>query len=300
MKLNKYITSALFTCSVACLSPHLPKRFSVHTEPMKNRIVAKATDTIKHKDILVIDGFKNNIVRVDKDCFGDIPHGKVTAGIIEQGLPNANVYKRNINKSDMDHIDSMKKNVVNPLFEEMKKGIKYDAVNLSIGTEISYRKLSKIMDKDINHKNVLYRSYDIKKYLKENASKMGEVTESAMALVDCMDSLSARGTSIYVSAGNGGADKFNFLSLIDDAINVGAVKKNRLPKSYSVDNSMVNRWIEDDMPLSTTKNGYSIDTGYGKINVDKSSCTGLFHIRAGKNLRGTSFASPKALVEDLK
>jgi hypothetical protein len=68
---------------------------------MRNRIVAKATDTIKHKDILVIDGFKNNIVRVDKDCFGDIPHGKVTAGIIEQGLPNANVYKRNINKSDI-------------------------------------------------------------------------------------------------------------------------------------------------------------------------------------------------------
>jgi hypothetical protein len=194
----------------------------------------------------------------------------------------------------------MKKNVVNPLVDDMKKGVKYDAVNLSVGTEISFRKLSKMMNQDINRKNVLDRSYDIKKHFRENISKMDETTKSAMALIDCMDSLSARGTSIYVSAGNGGADKFNCLSLIDDAINVGAIKKNGFPKSYSVDNSMVNRWIDDNLPLTTTKNGYSIDTGYGKINVNKSACTGLFHMRAGKNIYGTSFASPKALVEDLK
>ena len=300
MKLGKYFTTTAIAGAIGYMAPHLPKQWNTPIEPMKDRIVSKVADTIKHKDILVIDGFNKNIINLDKNGRGDISHGRITSGIIEKGLPNANVYKRNIKQSDMENIDSMQTNIVKPLLKDMRNGVKYDAINLSIGTEMSFGELSARMGKDINPQNILYKSGEVKEYLRENAQEMGGVTESAMALVDCMDSISAKGTDIYVSAGNGGAGSFNFLSLIDDAINVGSIRKDGIVKKYSEDNSLINRWIDDTLPLETTKNGYSIDTGNGTIDVDKSACSGLFHMRVNKNLHGTSFASPKALVEDLK
>lgn len=299
MKIFKPITATLCAGAIAISATKCPEKFITPVEPVKDRIVSKASDTIKHKKILILDCFYKNNVKIDKDFVEDVAHGKIVSGIIENGLPNADVYKKNIKYSDLENNDSMVTHITKPLIKELKEGKTYDAINLSISAEMPFTTLSKRFGKEINPENIQENAITLKKFLRENREKLSDTADAAISLVDCMDSISANGTKIYVSAGNGGKDKFNLLALIDNAVNVGSVDNKGYVKKFSEDHSLINRWVHDDLPLTTVKDGYTIDTGDDKIFINKKNCSGLFHIRKKENLDGTSFAAPKAIIHDL-
>ena len=121
-----------------------------------------------------------------------------------------------------------------------------------------------------------------------------------MGFVDCMDSLSARGTKVYVGAGNGGKEVFNVLSLIDNSITVGAVDSVGEKTYYTCDNSLVNRWEKGALPFKKTENGYQIKFDKSIKNIDKKNTTSFWHHSPIRNLQGTSYACPRAIVADFK
>ena len=90
------------------------------------------------------------------------------------------------------------------------------------------------------------------------------------------------------------------MSLIENSITVGSLDKYGEPAYYSANNSLVSRWEKDSIKVKNTKGGYTVDTGFGRFFVDKNNTTGLFHLPRFKNIKGTSFSTPRALVEDMK
>lgn len=286
--------------SMALTAPvrHVPAR------PIENRIVATISDTVKPLNILVIDAFKKNHVRIDIDATPDIPHGVLVSKIIETGLPDANVYKKSVTAGkDAQHSTD---SVVGELFKEMREGKTYDAVNCSTGNEITFPDLSAAMGTVINAENIAKNAKKVKEFLRNcpdeilNKYNSAQNIKSSMEYVNLLDSLSARGTKVYVSGGNDGSYSLNLLSLVDNSINVGSLNNRGERAFYSSNNSLVNRFEKDNIPVKKTKGGYTLDTGYGDAFISRENTTSLLHVPSLRKLRGTSFASPRALVKDFR
>ncbi len=284
-----------------------PKHCSVPLQPMEDRIVSQVSKGKPAKDILVIDCFKDNNIDIDIDMKGDIPHGYLTSKIIEDGLPNANVYKKSIPDVFIGQYEHIKDSVTTPLFKEMRAGKKYDAVNLSLGKEMTFEDMSDMVGEEITPKNVASKRRKIKNFLINNPdytvatdyfflkTKAKEITE----IINCMDSLSARGTKIYVAAGNSGKENFNLLSLIDNSITVGALDKNGKKAYYSTDHSLVKKWKKGIIPLKKTANGYKLKFDNSTKDIKEDETTGFWHVSI-ENKRGTSYSCPRAIVDDFK
>lgn len=305
MKLGKVIRRT-FLCGALAVSA--PKHCSVPIQPMQDRIVsAKSIKDTSVKDILVLDCFKDNNISIDIDNRGDISHGYLTSKIIEDGLPNANVYKKSIPDILIGQYEHIKDSITTPLFKEMRAGKKYDAVNLSIGKEMTFEDMSEMVGEEITPKNIASKKRKIKNFLINNPdytvatdylffkTKAKEITE----FINCMDSLSARGTKIYVSAGNGGKESFNLLSLIDNSITVGALDKDGKKAYYSTDHSLVKKWENGIIPLKKTKYGYQLKFDNSTKDIKEHQTTGFWHACIG-NKKGTSYSCPRAIVEDFR
>ncbi len=284
--------------SMALTAPvrHVPVR------PIENRIVAAVSDTVKPLNILVIDGFKKNHVRIDIDATPDIPHGVLVSKIIETGLPNANVYKKSVTVGE--DIKKSTDSIVGELFKEIREGKTYDAVNCSTGNEITFPDLSAAMGTVINAENIAKNAKMVKDFLRNcpdeilNKYNSAQNIKSSMEYVNLLDSLSARGTKVYVSGGNNGNYSLNLLSLVDNSICVSSLNNEGKKAFYSSSNSLVNRFEKDNIRIKKVNGGYVLDTGYGDVFVDRKNTTSLCHIPSLRKLRGTSFAPPKALVKD--
>ena len=194
--------------------------------------------------------------------------------------------------------------VVDNTLKESAKEKKYDAINISLGYSIDFKKLSKALGMEITRENIKSLAKEIKKCLanpKENISVKGQPLPLLSQIIDKMDSISSRGTKFYIGAGNDGKNSVNLLNLVDNAINVGALEKNNKKADFSCDNSLVNRWEISDLDIERVEGGFDI-TGHGKADVhydettffQKEKFKGFYHMP----LQGTSFSTPKALVRD--
>lgn len=285
---------------------------------MVDRIIAKTEVAAKkHRNILVIDNFANkSSIDIDADFIGDVGHGFVTSKIIENGLDSVNVFKKNIDTYRtyygllMDKIKGEEKvgksfiDVLNEVLAESATAKKYDAINLSAGISIDFEKLSKSLGIEITPENIKTLSKEIKirlKTPKEDIYIDGQSLSIIGQVIDRMDSISAKGTQFYISAGNDGRNNINLFNLVDSAFNVGALEKNGKKADFSCDNSLVNRWEISDLNRKKTDKGFDI-TGHGKTDVHYDEVT-FFHKETFDGfhqmpLQGTSFSAPKALVRD--
>lgn len=284
---------------------------------MVDRIIPKTGVIAKqYKNILVIDDFKGYSIDIDADFINDVSHGFVTSRVIENGLDSVNVFKKSIDNYHkvydyvMDCLKGGQKigksfiDVANEVLSESRAAKKYDAINLSLGIPIDFKKLSKSLGIEITPENIKELSKEIKirmKNPKEDICIYGQSFSLIGQVIDKMDSISARGTRFYICAGNEGRSQVNLFNLVDGAFNVGALEKDGKKAAFSCDNSLVNRWEISNLDRKKTDKGFDI-TGHGKTDVYYDEVT-FFHKEKFRGfhklpLQGTSFSAPKALVRD--
>jgi len=268
-----------------------------------NRSEPKETlpENVSQKNVLVLDDFIEKDIDINDDDTCDITHGELVSKIIETGLPEYNVDKIDTHIlcfSDSDYKQE--------LFDNIICGKKrYEAANVSIGPDISYKELSERTGIDVNRENVASKAKEIKAYLKNHPNeyltkgnifmnaKMGGIAD----FLDVLDSLNAKGTKIYVSTSNSGPHHLNLVSLADGAVVVGSADSTGI-KDYTSANSLVKRFCDDAVKISKTNDGYSIDggktTAFRDSNVTKGSNKPYPYLH-----EGASFSTPRVLVLDL-
>lgn len=259
------------------------------------------SEDILQKNVLVLDDFIERDIDINDDDTCDITHGELVSKIIEAGLPEYNVDKIDAHIrcfSDSDYKQE--------LFDNIVRGKKrYEAANVSIGPNISYKELSERTGIDVNRENVASKAKEIKAYLKNHPddylmngnifmnAKMGGIAD----FLDVLDSLNAKGTKVYVSTSNSGPHYLNLVSLADGAVVVGSADSTGI-KDYTSVNSLVKRFCDDAVKISKTNDGYSIDggktTAFVNSEVTKGSNKPYPHIH-----EGASFSTPRLLVLDI-
>lgn len=299
----KTIAGSICAAAMISCSPNRPPK-----QPIKivDRIVADSFAKENPKNILVIDDFHEENVNVDLDFFPDAPHGYITSKIIENGLPDSNVKKIDIPMGNGFYEKSKDKHAIfGPIFDDIKEGKNYDAVNLSIGVPMPFEEFSKQTGIQVDKESLKSKVREIKDYLIKNPNKsLYNKTQDSVKIgsvvnfIDDLDSISSKGAKIYVAAGNSGKENFNMISLIDNSVSVGAVDYMGGKAVYSADNSLVTRWVNDVLQVKNTDKGYNFTGGDG-TDIEYEYTTSLFRL-PGFSLQGTSYSAPKALVEDMK
>lgn len=272
---------------------------------MENRLIVDTFQREKPKNILVLDNFTTPAISLDMDRVSDISHGNVVSQIIENGLPNTNVEKMDFKTRTPDENQDQKVQELMNIFYDTKQGKKkYEAINISIGPLTKFKTLSEKTKQAINPKNLASKTREIKDYFLERRYQQtnndeDELLRNATNIMDALDSISSTGTKIYVAAGNHGTKEFNFFSLIDNAIVVGALDNENQKAIYTTDNTTVNRWKNGSLEIKKVGNGLTW-TNNETPDIEGENLSNAFQIPAIFAIRGTSFASPKALVEDIK
>lgn len=243
--------------------------------------------------IAVIDKFPEKDCLIDYDYIPDIDHMAVVKRFIEEGLPDAQIDTYGMSLNDG----------LSCILQNMKDGMKYDALNISLGDEISFRTLSKLTKKTITSKNVSQNVDMIRKLYSE---KKDEESIQLNEILSKLDEISSKSTKIYISAGNNGKRYFNLFSLAKNVEVIGALKANNKKARFSTDNSLIKKenWETGvfkikKMKDSNGKVGFDY-TGDGTIDIYANETSSRIKRPYPWCLSGTSFSAPKALVRDLK
>lgn len=113
-----------------------------------------------------------------------------------------------------------------------------------------------------------------------------------------MDSISSFGTKFYIAAGNNGSNYLNLYSLVDNSITVSACNPFYEEKmSYSGDNSVVRRREDGQIRIQKTKDGFNLTDGE-ETDVFYNQTSMYLFKNPVKELRGSSIASPRAIIRD--
>ena len=244
--------------------------------------------------IAVIDEFDKKSIKIDYDLKPDVSHGKAVVSILRAGLPNAKIKKYNTNLSE--------KSLCNALKKILDSEDKIDAINLSKASYISYDSLSKLTGFDVNSKNIA----SIKKSVRENFFKSKHKDAKVLReIIECMDKCSAKGIKVYIAAGNKSDNYFNLYTLADNAFVVGAINKYGSLQTFSARNSLVNRYARGVYRVKAVKDSNGHVIGFD-INDDKKRDVSILKTTAKNKIpsvlpiRGTSFATPNAIVCDFQ
>lgn len=266
-----------------------------------------AKDTFQHeapKNILVLDHFSEPDISVDIDLVSDITHGEVVSKIIEKGLPNANVEKMHV-PSDAIQSDFNKLGQnLTQIFHDTKQGTKkYDAINISLGIEMTFDEAKKRFGIILTPENIASKARELKDSLLAKRTERkcydDKMYSNAINVIDDLDSISSTGTKVYVAAGNSMNEKINLFSLIDNSVSVGALTPNNTKSFYTADNSLVNRWENGTLNMKKLNGGITW-TDDNTPDIEKKHISNIFQKASVFPIVGTSFASPRAIVKDLK
>ena len=260
----------------------------------------------KHKNILIADDFKRASISVDADLIPEISHGFVTSGLIEQGLENANVIKRNVTPSFSEVLSKNKTTHANfnTLFNALSEKPKiFDVINLSCGVDIKIKKLAEELKMNLTAENLAEKQQEIKNAMnnyKGDYKIFGITLDKIAKFINLMDTISAKGTRFYISAGNSGKEYVNLLNLTNNSINVGALNYKGEKTQYSSDNSLINRWEDGDVFFKKVEDGYDFtDDNIAEVKFDQVALP--IKLKANPfEINGTSFSCPRAIVRDLR
>ena len=259
--------------------------------------------------IAVIDGFTIKHVDLDNDGIPDLAHGDMISRFLEEGLPDAEIVKFDLQNHDDPvfawrgipgyQLEIMLKRII----ADFENDIRYDAINISISH-------SQIYD-DEPEKKPRLSIFRLKKTT--IASDIIVITPENLLLhrnliragldyhtnncITLIEQLITMGCRVYIAAGNQGKDAYNLLNLANGAVNVGALTENGTKSVISGDNVLVNRWARSEFPVYKTGDGIDF-TG------DSTKDLSFEHLSAGgenlinKLIGGTSVATSIAIIED--
>lgn len=307
MKVFNSIKKIAFVVSAGYLATAIPKAcVRPSAEKVADRIVIDSSGFSKPKNFIVFDNFYKSNVKIDNDMIPDVPHGVVISKIIENGIPNANIKKISI-PSEEESSDTLDlQNLFSGIFKDLKSGKKYDAMNLSLGHLIEFDEFSNQTGLNITQTNIASKVRMIKEYIKSHQQKkLVNFKNDTIDLktltkeLDVFDSLSSNGVKIYVAGGNNGEKVFNLLSLINNSVTVGSKGLMWGKAWYTANNSLIKRWEDGSLNVRNTFNGFSV-TEEMKSDIPYNKTTALIKFPHMPQNRGTSFATPKAIVNDFK
>lgn len=265
---------------------------SMYDQSQEFKKYLKFDDSVSPK-IAVIDDYSKNTIKIDSDKIADMSHGKVVESFIEAGLPNAQITQMS---TTID--ESSVKNALDYILNGQEK---YDAVNLSKSSDITFKDLSRFIGIKVTPKNVLQNKDEIKKRLFASNHKDAEYIKD---IVNSLEKLSKEGTKIYIAAGNKGNKNFNLYTLADGANIVGATKKYGEIAPFSASNMLVNRYERGSFRIKKAKD----DNGQDGFDITQNKKPDILAFETTSkqkkptlfDLNGTSFATPQALVRDFR
>ncbi len=236
--------------------PHLGQYSRV--KPAVVMAMARPSDNPEKENpvFVVIDEFKVKVKDIDADYKKDITHGDIIVDLIKAKCPEATIIKKEL--AQMEHY-----NVADKLKEVKKaieKGEKIDGVNLSVGTDCSYKNVSAWIGEEVTPENLAKKASDIRKKLP------GSMKHQMVA----MEAITELGVPIYIAAGNKSNDCFALEALAQGSINVGATDANGKKLKYSADNSLITYWSQGIFNLEAVKNQEGQVTGLTITGADNA------------------------------
>lgn len=266
----------------------------------KNAIAPKSSAN-KALTVALVDDFSNTIpIGISSELSLSEIHGNIGKRFLEEGLPKGSkieTFNTNIANDNVNSFDEIDK-ALNKILENMKKGKKYDAIDLPAADYISFENLSKLLGKNITSQNVAEYKKEIRKLMFNKFSiEEGKVLKK-------LDEISDRGVPIYTAAGNEGKDFFNMFSLANKINVVGALDKDGQKTQFSADNKLVTDWQPGIFDItekcdSTSKCGFDY-TGDGSIDLYSGKTAPYIIIDYGNTIKGTSFSTSIALTKQFK
>lgn len=265
------------------------KAFNVNSLSCLQSSVVKKAPPVK---IAVVDDYFQKTIRIDSDRIPDMVHGVAVEAFIKSGLPNAQ-----ITRMSTTYDESSVKNALTYILNGAEK---YDAINLSKSSDISYKEISKFIGMKVTPQNVAQNKDEIKNRF--FASKHHDA-QYIKEIITSLEKIAADGTKIYIAAGNNGNKNFNLYTLADGVNVVGATLKHGKIAPYSSSNKLVTRYERGSFRINKVKDengqwGFDI-TQNGKPDIMASETTSKVK-KAFFDLYGTSFAAPQALARDFR
>ena len=270
---------------------------------------AQDTDALMQPRIAVIDDFTEKTMDFDADGIPDSTHGDRVFRFLEEGLPDANLVKFDLNDYINPEYEPFQgpqiENVLKKLVSDVKNGVHYDAVNISMSHDVEYECEKCIPG--ITPENLKDNYEQIRAYLKQGYFDQ-KIADNNVSLIE---ELINAGVKVYIGAGNKGNNAYNAYGLAKGAIIVGSTKSDGTKSDFSADNSLVNKWARGSFPVAVTQDGidYTAD-GTTDVRFEDLSSIGengneqakeaFINFAKGRFIRGTSYAVPNAVVNDFK
>lgn len=187
---------------------------------------------------------------------------------------------------------------------------KYDAINLSSGLIIPYKKLSERLGKEVTPQNLKNKTADIKKLLL-SASQNPEVDiesrrqyKEELEIIEDLETLTAKGVDVYVAAGNE-PECFNATTMARGVKSVGGFNEYGMPNTKFCTDSQVDVYgqsvyFPEMVKDKTGKIGIDY-TGEGDPDFifSKEDQKETASIDLVTKVTGTSFAVPMVLASKI-
>lgn len=282
------------------------------TTPTTQTTQQTNTQTGTGPNVVVVDqtSIAKAGIDIDGDRVNDVAHGTIVGNFIKSGLPNANVSTVELPDYEAATLTS----AFNGLAQRIDGGEKVDAVNFSAQTFSKIPDLAKVTGLALTKDNLAQNKDEIRNRLftlAQNPTAFGgdkalaEEFTQFVPVIQAMDKITARNVPLYVAAGNDGKDQINLFSLVNGAQVIGATDANGNKTDYTADNSLITQFTRGNTPVTPVKDAAETVigaefTGDGKIDIAANQLSGKGQkFGADLEVSGTSFASPKALADDL-
>lgn len=259
------------------------------------------------KNVAIVDEFKTKTIDLDGDNVPDISHGHLVETYLKASNPNVKVDRFQVDYNDPKKQNFNNKDVLNAfekVYQKIENGEKYDAVNLSMGSNYDISNLQKTVNKGINNKNINQFKPQIKDYVSKN---LPEVNKN----ISSLEKITSKGVPVYVSAGNDKASHYNLLGLANGTKAVGSSDHKGNVSGFSANNNDISNFEKGEYFLRTTKdsngniNGMDVNND-GKPDIPvsilsdskakKGPLFGSGPIKDVSTVNGTSFSAPVAIA----
>jgi hypothetical protein len=250
-------------------------------------------------------------IDIDGDRTPDTAHGTIVGQFIKTTLPDANV--STVELPDFEPASLVA--AFNGVAQRIDRGEKVDAVNFSAQTFDTIPDLAKATGLPLTQDNLAQFKGEIRnrlKILSQNPTAFGGTKDQVermtqfVPVLESLDRLTERNIPVYVAAGNDGKNQINLFTLVNNAKVIGATNAQGQKTDYTADNSLITRFTRGDFPVVPIRNAAGQVTGAdftgdNKQDIDANSLSGKGRtFAADQQVSGTSFATPKALAEDLR
>ncbi|OGH99377.1 MAG: hypothetical protein A2104_07920 [Candidatus Melainabacteria bacterium GWF2_32_7] len=239
--------------------------------------------------VAIVGNFDQKIIDIDGDSIPDLSHEETISRIVKATCPDIQIkpFKIEGHKNNPDYFDldqALEK--LSEISEIVENGEKIDAVNVSLGKEILINTFRECTGLPVNGENIINYKDQIREWLKNpsiplavktiidfkepgKSGRMIQEFKTINKIIDAIEQITDKGVPVYIGAGNEGPEYFNILALAKGSIPVGALDAKSNKKSFSADNSLINRFEQGIYNISAVTDKDNTIIGYDLTGDNK-------------------------------